>query len=40
MDSAWSRTLWRHRDVMMDGLVVTLQVTAIGFAGAVVVVDG
>ncbi len=37
MDSAWSRTLWRHRDVMMDGLVVTLQVTAIGFAGAVVV---
>ena len=37
MDSAWSRTLWRHRDVMLDGLVVTLQVTAIGFAGAVVV---
>lgn len=37
MDSAWSRTLWRHRDVMMDGLVVTLQVSAIGFAGAVVV---
>ena len=37
MDSAWSRTLWRHRDVMLDGLVVTLQVTAIGFVGAVVV---
>lgn len=37
MDSAWSRTMWRHRDVMMDGLVVTLQVSAIGFAGAVVV---
>lgn len=37
MDSAWSRTLWRHRDVMADGLVVTLQVTAIGFVGAVAV---
>ena len=37
MDSTWSRTLWRHRDVMLDGLVVTLQVTAIGFAGAVAV---
>ncbi len=37
MDSVWFRTLWRHRDVMLDGLVVTLQVTAIGFAGAVAV---
>jgi polar amino acid transport system permease protein len=37
MESAWFRTLWRHRDVMFDGLVVTLQVTAIGFAGAVAV---
>ena len=37
MESAWFRALWRHRDVMLDGLVVTLQVTAIGFAGAVAV---
>ncbi|MCP5150741.1 MAG: amino acid ABC transporter permease [Ectothiorhodospiraceae bacterium] len=36
MDAPWIRTVWRHRDVMWDGLVVTMQVTAIGFVGAVV----
>ena len=36
-ESASYRTLWRNREVMLDGLVVTLQVTTIGFVGAVVV---
>lgn len=36
-ESAWMRLLWKNRDAMLDGLVVTLQVTAIGFAGAVAI---
>ena len=31
------RILWRNRDLMLDGLTITLQVTVIGFVGAVVV---
>ncbi len=37
MESVWARTLWRNRDVMLDGLSVTLQITAISFTAAVVV---
>lgn len=32
----WMRILWRHRDEMLEGFAVTLQVTAYGFVGAVV----
>ena len=35
MESQWTRILWRNRDVMWDGFVVTMQVTTIGFVGAV-----
>lgn len=35
METAWVRLLWNNRDAMWNGLVVTVQVTAIGFAGAV-----
>ena len=34
MESAWMRLLWNNRDAMLDGLLVTMQVTAIGFTGA------
>lgn len=37
MESAWMRLLWNNRDAMWDGLIVTLEVTAIGFTGAVVI---
>ena len=36
MESQWMRILWRNHDVMWDGFVVTVQITAYGFAGAVV----
>ena len=35
LEEQWIRILWRNRGAMWDGLVVTLQVTAIGFTGAV-----
>ena len=36
MESQWTRVLWRNRELMWDGLVVTTQITTIGFIGAVV----
>ena len=36
MESQWMRILWRNRDLMWDGFVVTTQITMIGFIGAVV----
>lgn len=37
LETPWIRILWRNRDLMLDGLVVTMQVTAIGFVGAVLI---
>ena len=31
----WMRILWRHKDELWEGLIVTMQVTAISFVGAV-----
>ena len=36
MESQWMRILWRNHEVMWDGFVITVQITAFGFAGAVV----
>ena len=35
MNLFWQSALWRHREAFWDGLVVTMQVTAIGYIGAI-----
>ncbi len=37
LETAWGRAMWNARDNLLDGLSITLQVTALGFIGAVVI---
>ncbi len=31
----WTRTVWEHRDLYLEGLLVTIQICALGFAAAI-----